>query len=75
MILHSLRPLVSIGSSGRVGRGPRNMKSMWPPLAAIFFMTHFYRAGGGGMAPSAPPGSATASNNMTCIAYGTKVNF
>ena len=22
------------------------MKSMWPPLAAIFFMTYFYRAGG-----------------------------
>ena len=45
----------SIGSSGWVG-GPRNMKSMWPPLAAIFFMTYFYRAWGeGGMAPSAPP--------------------
>ena len=23
------------------------MKSMWPPLAAIFFMTYFYRAWGG----------------------------
>ena len=23
--------------------GPRNMKSMWPPLAVIFFMTYFYR--------------------------------
>ena len=30
------------------------MKSMWPPLAAIFFMTYLYRAGGT-MAPSAPP--------------------
>ena len=30
------------------------MKSMWPPLAAIFFMTGLYRAGGA-MAPSAPP--------------------
>ena len=30
------------------------MKSMWPPLAAIFFMTYLYRAGGA-MAPSAPP--------------------
>ena len=26
--------------------GARKMKSMWPPLAAIFFMTNFYRAGG-----------------------------
>ena len=33
------------------------MKSMWPPLAAIFFMTYFHRAGG----PSAPPGSATGT--------------
>ena len=33
------------------GRGPRNMKSMWPPLAAIFFMPYFYRARGN-MAPS-----------------------
>ena len=50
----------SSGSSGRVrGGGPRNMKSMRPPLAAIFFMTYFYRAGGGAMAPSPPPGSAT----------------
>ena len=32
------------------------MKSMPLPLAAIFFMTNFYRTkGGGGMAPSAPP--------------------
>ena len=34
------------------GEGARNMKSMWPPLAAIFFMTYLYRAGGA-MAP--PP--------------------
>ena len=34
--------------------GPRNMKSMWPPLAAIFLMTYFYRAWGA-MPPSAPP--------------------
>ena len=48
--------VLSSGSSSRVrGRGePRDMKSMWPPLVAIFFMTYFYRAGGG-MAPSAPP--------------------
>ena len=30
-----------------------DMKSMWPPLVAIFFMTYFYRAGN--MAPSPPP--------------------
>ena len=30
------------------------MKSMWPPLAAIFFMTYFYRAGGG-HGPLGPP--------------------
>ena len=36
------------GSSGRVrGRGARNMKSMQPPLVAIFLMTNFYRTGGG----------------------------
>ena len=29
------------------------MKSMWPPLVAIFFMTYFYRTGGG-MAPLTP---------------------
>ena len=28
--------------------GARNMKSMRPPLVAIFFMTNFYRAGGAG---------------------------
>ena len=37
---------ISIGSSRGVG-GPRNMKSMWLPLVAIFFMTYLYRAGGG----------------------------
>ena len=35
------------------------MKSMWLPLAAIFFMTYLYRDGGGEMAPSVPPGSVT----------------
>ena len=36
------------------------MKSMWPPDAAIFFMTYFYRAGGGTWSPRpSPPGSAT----------------
>ena len=46
--------IYSSGSSGRVRGGPRNMKSMGPPLAAIFFMTYFHRARGA-MAPSAPP--------------------
>ena len=37
--------------------GVRNMKSMWLPLVAIFFMTYFYRARGPW--PPWPPGSAT----------------
>ena len=53
--------LVSSGSSGRIRGGPRNTKSMWSPLVAIFFMTYFHRAGGGGHGPLGPPGSATAS--------------
>ena len=44
----------SSGSSDRVREGARNMKSMWPPLATIFFMTYFYRAGGRSMAPLPP---------------------
>ena len=45
-VRHVVRDFSS-GSSGRVrGRGPRNMKSMRPPSAAIFFMTYFHRAGG-----------------------------
>ena len=39
--------IYSSGSSGQVGEGLKNMKSMLPPLAAIFLMTYFYRAGGG----------------------------
>ena len=34
------------------------MKSMWPPLVAIFFMTCLYRAGGA-WPHRHPPGSAT----------------
>ena len=30
------------------------MKSMWPPLATIFFMTYFHRAWGGGAWPLGP---------------------
>ena len=43
------------------------MKSMWLPLAAIFFMTYFLRAGEGeAMAPSGPfhPGSATGATHF-----------
>ena len=47
--------LPSSGSSGRVRGGLRNMKSMRPPSVAIFFMTYFYRAGGGGHGPLGPP--------------------
>ena len=43
----------SSGSSGRVRGEARNMKSMWLPSAAIFFMTNFYRARGA-MAPQPP---------------------
>ena len=32
--------------SGQVREGLRNMKSMWLPSVAIFFMTYFHRAGG-----------------------------
>ena len=49
----------SSGSSGRVSGGPRNMKSMRLPSAAIFFMTYFHRARGGPWPPRPPPGSAT----------------
>ena len=50
----------SSGSSGRVRGGPRNMKSMRAPLAAIFFMTYFHRPGGP-WPPRPPLGSATAT--------------
>ena len=50
------RPPHSSRSSGRIeGGGPRNMKSIFPPLAAIFLMTYFYRTGGGGAWPPRPP--------------------
>ena len=59
----------SIGSSGWVGGGgPRNMKSMWPPLAAIFFMTYFYRAWGGAWPPRHPPLDPLLK--LTRISYG-----
>ena len=46
--------------------GPRNMNSMWPPLAAISFMTYLYRAGGPWpprhpLDPLLNPGSATVN--------------
>ena len=42
-------------------RGPRNMKSMQLPSAAIFFMTFFliFSRAGGGWSPRSPPRSAT----------------
>ena len=46
--------LHSRGSSGQVGKGPRNMKFTRSSLEAIFFMTYFYRAGGGGQGPLDP---------------------
>ena len=36
--------MVTVADPGK-GGGPRNMKSMQLPSAAIFFMTNFYRAG------------------------------
>ena len=40
------------------------MKSMRPPLVAIFFMTYFHGPGEGGHGPlRPPPGSATATND------------
>ena len=50
-ISFQLSIISSSGSSGRVRGGPRNMKSMRPPSAAIFFMTYFHRARGGHSAP------------------------
>ena len=39
-------------------RGPRNMKSMWQPLAVIFH--DLFLQGQGGPWPPRPPGSTTA---------------
>ena len=52
---HHTLTLISIGSSRGVGGGAKSMKAMWPPLAAIFFMTYLYRAGGGGHGPLGTP--------------------
>ena len=40
------------------------MKSMWPPLTAIFFMTYLYRAGGGG---PWPPRHPRATNKVSVV--------
>ena len=53
---------------GRVGR-PRNMKSMWPLLAAIFFMAFFYRAGGGSMAPLPSPLDSLLGGDVKHLAH------
>ena len=45
-----------------------DMKSMWSPLVAIFFMTYFYRAGGGTTWPPHPhPNPATAITAPKCF--------
>ena len=56
----------SIGSSGWVGGGgARNMKSIWPPFAAIFFMTYFEKQGLVGHVPlGTPSGSATVRSDF-----------
>ena len=54
------------------------MKSMRPPLAAIFFMTYFDRAGRGGkggMTPRPLPGSATAQIELSIRKLGQLVKF
>ena len=55
------------------------MKYKLPCLAAIFY-DYFYRSGGGGMAPLAPPGSATEphrciSGNSQCTHASAKVSM
>ena len=65
----------SSGSSGRVRGGPRNLKSMRPPLVAIFFMTYFHRARGGPWPPRPPPGSATAGSIYPKACVGTYFIF
>ena len=54
---------VSTYTEADLGRGPRNMKSMQSPLAAIFFMTYFYRARRA-LVPL-PPGSTTVAALFT----------
>ena len=44
------------------------MKSMWRPLATIFFITYFYRAEGMPPLPS-PTGSATGEMRNTLVAH------
>ena len=56
--------------------GARNMKSMRPSSAAIFFMTYFHRAGEGGHCPLAPHGSATTTYHqchhvLYCLKMGS----
>ena len=60
----------SSGSRGQVKGGPRNMKSMQPPSAAIFFMTYFYRTGAPWPPRAPPPGSATGNTLQHSRKYG-----
>ena len=43
----------------------RNMKSMWSPLGAIFFMTYFYRVGWGAWPPHPPDPLLHISESVT----------
>ena len=53
------QPIKSVADPAAWKGGVRNMKSMRPPLAAIFFMTSFYKAGGDMAHLPPPPESAT----------------
>ena len=55
-------------SSGQV-RGARNMKSMWPPLATIFYNDLFSQ---GGAWPPHPPRSATAGQTLPPVDIMTR---
>ena len=51
----------SIGSSGRVGEGGKKHEIYMAAFGGHLFYDLFVQGWGGGMAPSAPPGSATVN--------------
>ena len=57
--------------------GKRNMKFMQPTLAVIFFMTYFYRAGAGGMAPlyPSPPPPDPLLESVRSVVSGLKCHL